>query len=76
MDSDLIITIIQVHLSSRNKRPNNKAPLLAARVKTGGLFIVMYVFVNASINVPRHMCRGQRATLRSLLSLSTTGFGD
>lgn len=76
MDSDLIITIIQVHLSSRNKRPNNKAPLLAAQVKTGGLFIVMYVFVNASINVPRHMCRGQRATLRSLLSLSTTGFGD
>ena len=68
MDSDPIITNMQVHLSSMNNRPNNKPPLLTNEIKTREPFIIVYVLVGASLSVPRHMQKGQRIILGSLLS--------
>lgn len=76
MDSDPIITNMQVHLSSMNNRPNNKPPLLIDEINTREPFIIACVLVGASLSVPRHIQKGQRITLGSLLSLSITEFGD
>lgn len=76
MDGDPIITNMQVHLSSMNNRLNNKPPLLIDETNTREPFIIACVLVRASLSVPRHMQKGQRITLGSLLSLSTIELGD